>query len=173
MARKSNTQRIALLSLFVALGVVFLYLGSLIEILDLTAAVLASFICVVAVIECGGASPWLVWGATSLLSLILLPQKLPAFMYAVFFGFYPIIKEKLEKHLKSLISWVIKVVIFNIAIFATVAASRWLFVSESSPVALDIAFIVLAEVTLVLYDIAMTRVISLYIFKLRKRFKIK
>ncbi len=154
-----------------ALSVALLYVGSVIEVLDISAAVIASLLCIVAVIELGGSAPWLVYSVTSVLSLVLLPYKMPAFMYAVFFGFYPIIKEKLERHLKRWLAWVIKIVIFNVAIFATVTASKWLFVAEATTIGFEIAFIALAELTLVLYDIALTRVVTLYIFKLRKRFK--
>lgn len=171
MARKNNTKKMAVLSMLTALSVVILYLGSFIEVLDLSVAVLASILCIVAVIEYGGGAPWLVYAATSILSLVLLPQKMPAFVYAVFFGFYPIIKEKLEKNLKKWLSWLVKIVIFNAAIFLTVAASKWLFVAEATTVGFDIAFIAIAEVTLILYDIALTRVVTLYVFKLRKRFK--
>ena len=171
MARRSNTKRMAVLSMLAALSVALLYVGSVIEVLDISAAVLASLTCVFAVIEFGGGAPWLVYAVTSVLSLVLLPYKMPAFMYAVFFGFYPIIKEKLEKHLKRLPAWVLKEVIFNVAILLITAASRFLFLSEDSPIGFDIAFIAVAEVAFALYDIALTRVITLYIFKLRKRFK--
>lgn len=171
MARKSNTKKTVLISMFAALSVALLYVGSIIEVLDISAAVVASLLCIVTVIEYGGGAPWLVYAVTSVLSLVLLPYKMPAFMYAVFFGYYPIIKEKLEKHLKKPVAWVVKELIFNVAIIAITAASRWLFLSEDSPIAFEIAFIALSEVAFVLYDIALTRVVTVYIFKLRKRFK--
>ena len=90
-----------------ALGVVLLLLGSVIEVMDIAMAALASLLCIFAVIEYGGAAPWLVFSVTGVLSLILLPNKTPAAMYVVFLGYYPIIKEKLER-LKKPIAWVLK-----------------------------------------------------------------
>ena len=87
-----------------ALGVVLLYIGSLVEALDLSAAVLASLACIIAVIEYGKGAPWAVYGVTSVLSLILLPVKTPAAFYAIFFGFYPILKEKIERR-PRLLQW--------------------------------------------------------------------
>ena len=58
-----------------ALGVVLLYLGSFIEVLDLSVALLASLAIVVLVIERGGAYPMMTYGVTALLSLLLLPNK--------------------------------------------------------------------------------------------------
>ena len=151
-----------------------LYLGSMVEVLDISMAVIASLICVFAVIEYGKGYPWLIFSVTAILSLLLLPNKTPAVMYAAFFGFYPIIKEKLER-LPGVISWLLKEIIFNVA-FA-IMAILVMFVFTIGEVAIDLPYILgivlLGELAFVLYDIAMTRLISLYIFKLRKRFKIK
>ena len=109
----------AVSSVLSALGVVMLYLGSMVEVLDMSMAVIASLICVFAVIEYGKGYPWLIFSVTAILSVLLLPIKTPAVMYAVFFGYYPIIKEKLER-LPRVVSWILKEVIFNVA-FAVMA----------------------------------------------------
>jgi hypothetical protein len=164
----------AVSSVLSALGVVMLYLGSMVEVLDISMAVIASLICVFAVIEYGRGYPWLIFSVTAILSLLLLPNKTPAVMYAAFFGFYPIIKEKLER-LPRVISWLLKEIIFNVAFAIMVILV--MFVFTIGEVAIDLPYILgivlLGELTFVLYDVAMTRLISLYIFKLRKRFKIK
>ena len=171
---KTNTRRLTVCAMLAALGVILLYIGSLIEVVDISMAVLASLLCVVAVIEYGGSWPWLIYGVTAILSIVLLPNKTPAAFYALFFGFYPILKEKLEK-LPNLLSWVLKELVFNIAFAAMALASFLLFFTQNNtlftqPIIL-IAIFVLAEVVFVLYDIAMTRLISFYIIKLRRRFK--
>ena len=157
-----------------ALGVVMLYLGSMIEVLDLSMAVLASMCCIIAVIEYGKGAPWAVFGVTAILSLILLPAKTPAVFYTVFFGFYPILKEKIERRTR-LVQWVIKEIIFNIclvvmgfsAYFFSTLGDNTLF---ENPL-LIAATIAMAELAFVLYDIALTRLISFYIIKLRNRLK--
>ena len=67
-----------------------LYLGSMVEVLDISMAVIASLICVFAVIEYGKGYPWLIFSVTAILSLLLLPNKFPAVVYGCFMGFYPI-----------------------------------------------------------------------------------
>jgi hypothetical protein len=160
--------------MLVALGVIFLGIGSLLEVLDISMAVIASLCVIIAVIEYGKSAPWMVYAAISLLSLLLIPNRLPAIFFALFFGFYPIIKEKLER-LPRVISWLLKEIIFNVA-FA-IMAILVMFVFTIGEVAIDLPYILgivfLGELTFVLYDIAMTRLISLYIFKLRARFRIK
>ena len=155
-----------------ALGVVLLYIGSLVEALDLSAAVLASLACIIAVIEYGKGAPWAVYGVTSVLSLILLPVKTPAAFYAIFFGFYPILKEKIERR-PRLLQWVIKEAIFNVALVIMGFAVYFLSTTGDNlllenPLIIA-ATVVMAELAFVLYDIALTRLISFYIIKLRNR----
>ena len=156
-----------------ALGVVLLFIGSLVEIVDISMAVIASLLCVVAVIEYGGGAPWLVYAVTAILSLILLPQKTPAAMYALFFGYYPIIKEKLEMLNKAL-AWVLKEIIFNVALAVMAVVSMILFTAYGAePIPVYIVFAMLAEIAFPLYDVALTRLISFYVYRLRDRFKFK
>jgi hypothetical protein len=157
-----------------ALGVVLLYIGSLVEALDLSAAVLASLACIIAVIEYGKGAPWAVYGVTSVLSLILLPVKTPAAFYAIFFGFYPILKEKIERR-SRLLQWVIKEAIFNVSLVIMGFAVYFLSTTGDNlllenPLIIA-ATVVMAELAFVLYDIALTRMISFYIIKLRNRLK--
>ena len=167
--RSERTKKVALCAMLCALGVVVLYLGCIIEVLDISMAVIASLFAVVAVIEYGGAAPFAVYGATGLLSAILLPSKLPAAMYILFFGFYPIVKEKIEKLRKRLLGWVLKELIFNVCLLALMFISRWLLLDPEGMFVFEVIFFVLANVTFVVYDIALTRLISLYLIRLRKK----
>ncbi len=153
-----------------ALGVAILYLGSFIEVLDISMAVLASLICAIIVIEYGGAASFAIWGVTSILSLLLLPQKFPALIYAIFFGYYPIIKEGLERIKSRIVQWVIKLLIFNAAALLLLLASKLFVVEVPEGFAMEIIFFALSNLMLILYDVALTRIISYYIFRLRKRF---
>jgi len=158
-----------------ALGVVLLYVGSLLEVLDISMAVIASLLCIIAVIEYGGSAPWMIFGVTAILSALLLPNRTPAFFYASFFGFYPILKEKLEK-LPRVVCWVLKEIIFNVCLVIIALGTYFLFMSKDNalinPLTLSVG-IVLCEAVFILYDIALTRLISFYIARLRNRIKFK
>ena len=156
-----------------ALGVILLYVGSVIQVADLSMAVLASLLCVFAVIEYGKTAPWLVFGVTSVLSLVLLPQKTPAVVYTLFFGFYPILKERFEKF-DRVRCIVFKELVFNAALIVILLAMKFLFLEFADiPFMLYLIAIVLCEAVFLVYDFALTRLISLYVYKLRKRFRIK
>ncbi len=159
-----------------ALGVVLLYLGSLIDVLDISMAVIASLTCIIAVIEYGKSAPWAVYGVTSILSLLLLPNKTPAAFYALFFGFYPILKEKFEKR-SRVMSWVLKETVFNICLVAMGFATYFLTSTGDNTLFSNRIFLIMialaSELIFILYDIALTRLISFYIASIRNRFKFK
>ncbi len=169
--KKGKIKQLTVCASLAALGVVLLSIGPLIDVLDASLAVLASILCIVAVIEYGKAAPWLVYAVTAVLSLVLMPQNSAALMYLLFFGYYPILKEKLER-LPKVLSWVLKELIFNVAMVICIVAIKLLLFPTATVTVWTYAILVaLCEVVFVLYDIALTRLISFYVYKIRGRFK--
>lgn len=171
--RKHQTKLLTVSAMLSALGVVVLALGSVFQTLDLTTAALAAFFCIYAVIEMGGAYPWMIWGVTSFLSLLLLPQKSPA-VFFLFIGCYPILKEKLER-LPRALCWVLKLVIFHAMAGLFLLTMRIFFPDE---LMLSISWLLLASyaiavVTFVVYDYALSKVITLYLIRFRDRLGLK
>ena len=176
MSRSSmRIKYITVSAMLCALGVILMSVGSLIEVLDLSTAVLASMLCVYAVIEIGKGYPWMIWLVTSILSLLLLPVKTPAVFYALFAGFYPILKEKLEK-LSRPIAWLLKLIVFHLCLGLIFLIFKLFLPSvlESGEAWWMLAALYgMALVCFVVYDIALTRLITFYLFRLRKHFRIK
>ncbi len=169
-----------------AIGTVVLLLGSLFQIIDLSMAALASFVCIIAVIELGTGYAWIIYAVVGVLSVILRPSSFAPWVYVAFLGYYPIIKEKFEK-LGKVISWILKIATFNVAFSACIAIVylvmfRYIgnvfeffnlmlgFPGAGKLVATGLYLFV--NFVFIIYDVALTRVISMYIFKLRPRFKI-
>ena len=175
--RKSSQRikQITVSAMLSALGVIIMAVGAFVEVLDLSTAVLASMLCIFAVIEIKGSYPWLIWLSTSVLALILLPIKTPAVFYALFFGFYPILKEKLER-LPRLVSWLLKLAAFHLSLALMFGIFKLFIPSALEGVGTGwmlLALYALGLVCFVLYDIALTRLITFYLFRLRKYFRIK
>ncbi len=175
MAAKKNdqTKLLTLSAMLSALGVVVLAIGSVFQTLDLTTAALAAFLCIYAVIEMGGAYPWMVWGVTSFLGLLLLPQKSPA-VFFLFIGCYPILKEKLER-MNRIPCWILKLLIFH-AMGGLFLLTMCIFFPEELLFSLSwmlIGSYVLAVVTFVVYDYALSKVITLYLVRLRDRYRLR
>ena len=170
---KHQTKLLTISAMLSALGVVVLAIGSVFQTLDLTTAALAAFFCIYAVIEIGGAYPWMVWGVTSFLGLLLLPQKSPA-VFFLFIGCYPILKEKLERLSKAL-CLALKLVIFHAMAGLFLLTMRIFFPEELllSVSWMLIGSYVLAVVTFVVYDYALSKVITLYLVRLRDQFRLR
>jgi hypothetical protein len=175
LKKQEKTYRLALCAMLAALGVVLLCLGSVIEVIDISMAVIASFFAIYAVIEFGGVWPWLIYAVTGLLSLILMPSASAAYFYLLFFGFYPILKEKLER-LPRVLSWVLKEAVFHASLLLTFLCLRFvLALPELTGIGSILLFgmLLACEVVFVLYDVALTRLISFYLIKLRYRLRRK
>ena len=158
-----------------ALSVIVLMLGSMIEVLDLSAAVIASFFCIYAVIEMSGVYPWLIWLSTTVLSFILLGPRSPILFYVCFAGYYPILKEKLEKH-PNRIALPLKLLIFHVALVLMYGGARLFLPSMLDDFAFNwllLGLYVASVAVFLVYDYALTKLISTYLYRLRNRFHIK
>ncbi len=166
--RKNSTLALVIGAAVSALGVITLALGSVLQVLDLSAAVIASLFVVFAVIELRGSYPYLVYAVTAILAVLLLPVKTAALAYLCFTGYYPIMKSKLEKsRLSRVLCWLCKILFFNtvLAIVTVVA----LFVLRI-PVPRSFYWMLpLLTPVFVLYDVALTRLITFYMVRLRDR----
>lgn len=182
-----KTKMLTASALLSALGVALMFLGAMIETLDLSMAAMASFFCLFAVLEIRGIYPWLIFAVTGILTIILMPYSMVGWFYLLFFGFYPIFKDKVER-LKKPISWILKILAFNFALILGTVVAFYLFVGDVEGKNLIDAFgyvfgveklgslvaigvYLLANITFVVYDIALTRLIILYYFRIRKKLK--
>lgn len=173
--KKRQLKYLTVSAMLAALGVILLGLGSLVEVLDLTFSAIASLLVVYAVIEMGGAYPWLIWLVTTILSLLLLPQKTPALFYGLFTGFYPIVKEKLER-LPSLPAVLLKAGVFHLCLAVMLLLPKLFFpasLEEYSAPWMAILLWGLAFFTFWVYDYALSHIITLYLLRLRQRFRIR
>lgn len=154
-----------------SLGVVFLYLGSLLDVLDISSACVASFCVLFCLTELGIPSAVGVYAALSTLSFLVLPQKLPAFFFALIFGIMPITKmliEKLGTRIGVVLCYVLKLLLFNGELFVLALLARELLeIPEST--ALMIVYIVLANIIFILLDILYGLAVRIYFGKIRQR----
>lgn len=170
--RKKATRYLTISAVLAALGVIFLALGALVEVLDLTMAAIASLTVVFAVIELKGKYPLLIYFVTSVLALLLLPGKTPALMYLLFAGYYPILKALLEGYFSRALSWLLKILAFNVAAVAIVLVSVKVLVLYT--VEWQTWYIVLLlplSAVFAIYDVALSRLITAYMVRLRGRFR--
>ncbi len=180
-----RTKQLTLSATLAAMGVVLLSLGSVVEVLDLSMAALASFFCIFAVVELGRGYSFLIYTVTGILAVILVPQGLAGWIYILFFGYYPIVKEMLERLVRPL-AFVLKFSVFNAAVTVYAVVCYFLFFGELEVLLneisalfggmelgalLIIAIYAILNVIFFLYDVALTKLIILYLLKIRKKLK--
>ena len=92
-----HTKRVAAAGMLSALAAVIMLITGLVESFDLAAAFLGGMVIAVALIELGSGYAFAVCAVTSLLSAIILPNKLVCIEFIGFAGWYPIVKKYIER----------------------------------------------------------------------------
>ena len=166
-----KTKITALGAMLTALGVTMMYLGAVTDVLDLSMCAFASFICTFALLEFGVGYALSVSTATLLLSLMLLPSKIVAFEYALMAA-YMILKPRIER-LDRIFAWLIKLLYINASLVLGLLAAKYVFMLPDDGIWINVAFVALGNVAFVLFDLACTKLIILYVYRLRKRLNIE
>ena len=167
-----QTKKVTISAMVVALGTMFLVLGAVFDVLDLSACALASLFVAFIYIEIGSPYTYLVWLATALLTFVFFPGSLVWVEYLLVFGIYPILKAYIEK-LPRMAWLVLKLVYFNVIIWLIILASEFVFKIPFFAVDklwLKAVFYLILNVAFVAYDIFLTVLIRFYFQKLRPRF---
>ena len=170
--KKKTTLRLTLSAVSSALGVILLWLGGLVQIIDLSVAVLASLLVVFAVIELKGAYPYLIYAVTSVLTFLLMPASSAGLAYVLFAGYYPIIKALLEGHLPTWAAWTAKMAVFAAGAAGVLLISQFVLLWPMEWLWSHWYILFVLPPIFVLYDVALTRAISAYLFRWRERLRI-
>lgn len=117
---------VALGGVLAALAIVIMTLGGLIPIATYICPMLCSLMLLAVKLSCGDRIGWAWYGAVSVLSLLLSPDKEAAAVFVVL-GYYPIIQPKMEK---LPLQFVWKLLLFNIASAMLYAALLFVFGME-------------------------------------------
>ena len=163
-----RTRKLALSALFAALAVIMLYFASIWPTGQVGLAAAASVFTAAAVIEAGLLPGVYVFVVSSAISLLLMPGRAAPLLYALFFGYYPVIKSLVERIGWIAAQWALKLLAFNVALtVAWFILGELLFgVRENMPGA---AVIYLAgNAVFALFDYGFTKIIWLYTNRISK-----
>lgn len=117
-----------------------------------------------------------VYFTVAILGILLVPDKEVAVMYLAFFGYYPILKAVLESKLNVPLGWVLKILSFLLTMLVSyflMIKFMGITVDEIDEMGLIAVPLLLGmgTVAFVLYDIALSKMITLYTLKWRKYFR--
>lgn len=168
MSISNKSKKVALGGVIVLLSVLCLYLASILPTNRLFFFCLSTVFIAAIVIEFKTYFSLITYGAVSILGFIILPNKLIMIPYVIYFGYYGIIKYYIEKINNILVEWIIKIVLFNLFVYATYIITVNLFISNID-IKLPIWLIILLlQVFFIIYDICYSLAINYYKYKLRK-----
>ena len=158
---KNKTKNTAVCGLMTALSVVLMMLTTLVPVfmyvIPIVTGIIVLFVADVSNKKWGAG----VYFSTAFLSILLITDKEAALTYALFFGYFPLIKESIEKLPKAL-AWILKIVLFNIAAVGIGVISFYVFgisgdeYDEFGKFTIPI-LLIMANVAFVLYDFCVTK----------------
>ncbi len=177
-----QSSKVALGGMLTALSVVIL-VPSVLEVFSYTLPAFAGMLTIFAVIELDKKWALGIYAATSLLGLLLIPNKEAVVLYTVFFGYYPVIKAVLESRLPRFAEYLVKFLIFNGALvidffvmtkifmvpfdrFMGIEGETGSWVKYIVPI-----MVALGNLVFIAFDFAITQFVTTYLRVWQKRFR--
>lgn len=174
---KKTSYKVALGGIVSALSLVAMIMSAVIPGLEYAIPAFAGIVLVIIVIEIGLSWAFLTYIGVALLSFFIVPNKEASLLFIAFMGYYPIIKSVFESKIKHRpIQWSVKILLFNVALVVYYNLVMLLVSSPELKQSIDEIgryalplLIGLANVVFVIYDIAVTNLITMYIKWFRRK----
>lgn len=171
-----KAKKVAFGAVVAALSLVLMLITGIIPVGTYALPCLSGILLTVIVIEFG--IPWAfgVYFTVSVLSFLMVSDKEAALYYVFILGVYPILKSLFERIRIKWLSFLLKLVYFNISAVAAFYVSIFLL---SVPVEsfslfginMPLAFLLAGNLVFIVYDICVTRLVTIYLSVWRNRFK--
>lgn len=173
---KSLSFKVSLGGIISALSVVLMFMTGLLPMFVYIIPALCGAMLLVIAIEISSAWSYVTFAAVSVLSLLLVPDKEAALLYVFLMGFYPTLKLVLDKIKPIALSFVIKLLIYNLLI--VLYYNITIRIISSSTLSEDMGefgrygvyiFWTITNVVFIIYDVAIGRLMTLYLDWIRKK----
>jgi len=176
MHMKNNVYRTSLGGLLSAFSIAIMLFGSLIPFATYVVPVISSITIVYFCIEYSKKHALTVYIVIGLLSMFFVPDKEIAFMFVFIFGPYPMLKSIYEVGRAKVICWIMKLTTFNLQVLLSYFLLLKVFISPVLVMefsgygsAMIAVILVVANLTFIIYDNALTKLISIYLLRIRPR----
>ena len=174
MQKMQKSTTIALCGVIAALCIALMLLSGVIQIASVAIPAFCGILLIAIVLELSAKWALCVYLAVCIVSLLLSADKEAALLFTVFFGYYPILKSKLDPIRPKALSFIIKLLIFNAAMILDYFAALRLFgVPEEEyelfGVSIPLVLLALANIVFILYDYALFGLVVLYVSRIRPK----
>lgn len=162
-----KAKELTLNAILIALTIIILFLNNIMPISTLTFLTISSLLVPIAIIRGSLRGAFLVYIGSSILGFLLLPKDIVLF-YFIFFGIYGIIKHYIEKLNKFYLEVILKLIFFNIILLISYFfLNEFININENNlPL---YALFILGQAAFLIYDYALTVLISWYLSQIHKR----
>lgn len=167
-----NSKVIAYSGVATALSVVMLFLGSIFWVLGYTMPLVASLVMIILLDSISQKSALLTFVSTSIISFILLNDKECVLLYVLFFGYYPLIRDKINDIKPKFLSYLLKFITFNAAMVLTQVLCVYVFGIPFDDMLGKwgiVVFVLCLNLVFVVFDKLYTLLLKLYRIKLKKK----
>lgn len=167
-----NSKIIAYSGVATALSVVMLFLGSIFWVLGYTMPLVASLVMIILLDSISQKSALLTFISTSIISFILLNDKECVLLYILFFGYYPLIRDKINDIKPKFLSYLLKFITFNAAMVLTQVLCVYVFGIPFDDMLGKwgiVVFVLCLNLVFVVFDKLYTLLLKLYRIKLKKK----
>ncbi len=166
--------KVSLGGVVAALSLVLMLLTSIIPFGTYAFPAFAGILLVLLVFNLGYAYAFAVYFVTAVLSFLLVTDKEAALYYAMFLGFYPILKGVIERIPSKPVQYIVKLALFNVCMIAAfyIGITLLSIPKESFNlfgVYLPWVFLILGNIVFIIYDLCITRLVTLYLLKWHDR----
>jgi len=127
------------------------------------------------VVELGTKTAVMAYISTSILSIFLVPDRQAVMIFVAFFGYYPIVKQKLEKLPGRALEYACKLLLFNVGMVGGVLFMVYLlgmtqaFEGIREQRYAPLLFLFAGNILFFIYDMALTQYYTIYVEKLRPK----
>lgn len=164
-----KTRVITTSALLISLSMVFLYLSSVFPTMQLCFVAAASLFVVAQVIETSLMGGVYVFVGSCILGFLIVPDKTSMILYALFFGYYPIVKSLAEKLDNTVLRWTVKLIVMNVAL-AVILGFFGELIFDLSQFEYGVwVFAALFDVTFILFDIGVSRLVGFYLARIHRK----
>jgi hypothetical protein len=151
----SNTKKLTFSAIMAAGAVLALLAARLIPTGEFALAAVASLFVAAAAIDCGAAWGLAAYAVSGGAALMLAPGA-PTWLYVVFFGFYPVLKQIFEAGLPKVLGWAAKYLVLCAS-----GVVLWWFLLDLDAGRLPL-YAAGAAVVFAVYDVGYSRLIAFY-----------
>ena len=171
MSHKNSTQ-VALGGLSAALCLVIMLGTVLIPFATYAAPALAGIALIPIAIELGLPVAGITYTAVALLSLLMVPDREAALMFIAFFGYYPVLKFKLDRMKFRPLRMLLKLAVFNTSILAGYFVVIYIFglyyLMDELTGGFGWLLLGVGNLCFPIYELALRNITALYLFRIRK-----